>query len=100
MSRPFTYNDENFTVIGNVLFIHVFLNNAKANEPIVEIPNEIGKRCIQKSALGFLQPSVYNSNGYMFNGIIIHKDNKYYLASSTDINTRYYATAFLFLKDI
>lgn len=23
MSRPFSYNDENFTVIGNMLFIHV-----------------------------------------------------------------------------
>lgn len=23
MSRPFSYNDENFTVIGNILFVHV-----------------------------------------------------------------------------
>lgn len=23
MSRPFSYNDENFTVIGNMLFIHI-----------------------------------------------------------------------------
>lgn len=22
MSRPFSYNDENFTVIGNLLFVH------------------------------------------------------------------------------
>lgn len=91
---------KNFTVIGNVLFIHVFLNYAKANEPIVEIPNEIGKRCIQKSASGFLQLLSFDGNGYIFNGIIIYKDDKYYLASSTDINSRYYATAFLFLKDI
>ena len=23
MSRPFSYNDENFTVIGNILFVHI-----------------------------------------------------------------------------
>lgn len=23
MSRPFSYNDDNFTVIGNVLFCHI-----------------------------------------------------------------------------
>lgn len=23
MSRPFSYNDENFTVIGNLLFCHI-----------------------------------------------------------------------------
>lgn len=30
MSRPFSYNDENFTVIGNTLFIHVFLQRIKS----------------------------------------------------------------------
>ncbi len=27
MSRPFTYNDENFTVIGNILFLHVMISD-------------------------------------------------------------------------
>lgn len=26
MSRPFTYNDENFTVMGNILFVHYQLS--------------------------------------------------------------------------
>ena len=26
MSRPFSYNDQNFTVIGNMLFIHIHDN--------------------------------------------------------------------------
>lgn len=26
MSRPFSYNDKNFTVIGNMLFIHIHYN--------------------------------------------------------------------------
>ena len=42
MSRPFSYNDENFTVIGNVLFVHIIDNKArKALEPVVEIPPAI-----------------------------------------------------------
>lgn len=27
MSRPFSYNDENFTVIGNILFCHIMVTN-------------------------------------------------------------------------
>lgn len=39
MSRPFSYNDENFTVIGNVLFIHIRVNKEiSINDNIVEIP--------------------------------------------------------------
>lgn len=101
MSRPFSYNDENFTVIGNVLFIHIYVSNVKANERIMEIPYEIGKRCIQRSAQGFLQAAgLYKSYGYLFSGIITYENGKYYLSTSSDIKAVYYATAFLFLKDI
>lgn len=42
MSRPFSYSDENFTVIGNVLFCHIKIKKAvMKTEPIVEIPPEI-----------------------------------------------------------
>lgn len=42
MSRPFSYSDENFTVIGNVLFCHIRIKKAiLKTEPIVEIPPEI-----------------------------------------------------------
>lgn len=42
MSRPFSYNDENFTVIGNLLFVHILDSKAhKAGEPIIEIPPAI-----------------------------------------------------------
>lgn len=74
MSRPFSYNDENFTVIGNVLFIHVFVEKIKALEKIVEIPYEIGRRLLQKTAMGFLQIyDYYGSIGYTFVGTIIMK---------------------------
>ena len=47
MSRPFSYNDENFTVIGNLLFVH-FASNKKydAKEPVLEVPYEIYSRLI------------------------------------------------------
>lgn len=45
MSRPFSYNDENFTVIGNLLFCHFHINSPlKANNHIVALPPEIYKR--------------------------------------------------------
>ena len=45
MSRPFSYNDENFTVIGNVLFVHIIDNKARKQfEPVVEVPPAIYKR--------------------------------------------------------
>ena len=54
MSRPFSYNDENFTVIGNVVFVHVLVNQTEALQKIVEIPYEIGRRLLYKTAMGFL----------------------------------------------
>ena len=101
MSRPFSYNDENFTVIGNVLFIHVIVNKVEPLQPIVEIPYEIGRRLLFKTAMGFLQFfDNYGGLGYQFTGTVIHTDDKYYLSTRNSINQKYYATAFLILKDI
>lgn len=46
MSRPFSYNDENFTVIGNMLFIHILIPEGFTEDKdlIVDIPPEINKR--------------------------------------------------------
>lgn len=45
MSRPFSYNDENFTVIGNMLFMHIFITESVNEGDIaVNIPPEINKR--------------------------------------------------------
>lgn len=42
MSRPFSYNDENFTIIGNVLFFHVLSTGAlTSNKKLIEVPPEI-----------------------------------------------------------
>ena len=101
MSRPFSYNDENFTVIGNVVFVHVLVGQADALQKIVEIPYEIGRRLLYKTAMGFLQiVDNYAGLGYTFVGTVIYEDNKYYLSTRNSINQKYYATAFLILKDI
>lgn len=95
MSRPFSYNDENFTVIGNVVFVHVIVEKIEPLQKIVEIPYEIGRRLLYKTAMGFLQVAdEYGNQGYQFNGTVIYKDNKYYLSTRTALNQRYYATAF------
>lgn len=45
MSRPFSYNDENFTVIGNLLFCHFHCTTPlKTTTHIAAIPPEIYKR--------------------------------------------------------
>lgn len=101
MSRPFSYNDENFTVIGNVVFVHVLVKQTEPLQKIVEIPYEIGRRLLYKTAMGFLQiVNNYGGLGYTFVGTVIHEDNKYYLSTRNSINQEYYATAFLIIKDI
>ena len=50
MSRPFSYNDENFTVIGNLLFIHFRDDNAhNIEEPVLLIPPSIYERMVTNS---------------------------------------------------
>ena len=45
MSRPFSYNDENFTVIGSLLIIHIpFNGKLENNQVICNVPPEIAKR--------------------------------------------------------
>lgn len=101
MSRPFSYNDENFTVIGNVVFVHVLFGQVTALQKIVEIPYEIGRRLLYKTAMGFLQfADKYGNQGYQFNGTVLYEDNKYYLSIRNEIKQTCYATAFLILKDI
>ena len=52
MSRPFSYNDEIFTVIGNILFIHIiFTEKVKANSVVAVIPPEINKRLFTNTIL-------------------------------------------------
>ena len=46
MSRPFSYNDENFTVIGNILFVHADIGGDVyvVGQKLVSIPQAIFTR--------------------------------------------------------
>ena len=102
MSRPFSYNDENFTVIGNVLFFHVKTNGVMNDTNIVEIPPAIYRRLIQRSAFASISRE-FNFNGndsYKLNIYVCEEKGKYYLRSATVINSSFFITAFMFLKDI
>ena len=106
MSRPFSYNDENFTVIGNVLFVHIIDNKArKSEEPVVEIPPAIFERLKTHINVCFGSIIDIDDNESMDGSIFIIEniENKHYLAFVTNIpasnNVRLYWSIY-FLKDI
>jgi hypothetical protein len=52
LSRPFSYNDENFTIIGNVLFFHVLSTGALAgNKNLLKFHQRFLEEWFQESAL-------------------------------------------------
>ena len=61
MSRPFSYNDENFTVIGSLLIIHVAYNgDLNTNDKICNVPPEISKRLKYFGFVGSYNKSPYS----------------------------------------
>lgn len=103
MSRPFSYNDENFTVIGNLLFVHIRdLKAHKVGEPIIEIPPAIISRMVTYGNVAITSSRAYYGGGYT--GIrVVKEDNKYYFALNQNVNetndVRYWLCYYL-LKDI
>lgn len=104
MSRPFSYNDENFTVIGNILFLHVTSKkSAENNSIIVEIPPEIYKRLTIRSIMcnasrPFSNISDYDS--YTLKFYFSEENGKYYLKTVNSMSNIYIITAYAPLKDI
>ena len=105
MSRPFSYNDENFTVIGNVLFCHI-----KVNKPIsqfgriVEIPPAIYDRMVNKANKVYTMSTMDDISDVFDVAVGVTKsssDGKYYLYSNIAINiTGNYLIGYFILKDI
>lgn len=84
-----------------MVFVHVLVGPTEALQKIVEIPYEIGRRLLYKTAMGFLQiVDYYSGLGYMFSGTVIYENDKYYLSTRNSINQKYYVTSILILKDI
>lgn len=103
MSRPFSYNDDNFTVIGNVLYVHFKYDDAaEAGTRLCEIPPAIYDRLLFYTNVG---ASCYPVDGYAAGTVplsAIKYENKFYLTNAVKIsayNNRYIYGTFI-LKDI
>ena len=105
MSRPFSYNDENFTVIGNLLFCHIEIKKAiLKGEPIVEIPPEIFDHMLfrtQKFIKTNPGTGLVSTGPAVDVGVKQLDDGKYVLFSQINIyETGLYLVGFYILKDI
>lgn len=104
MSRPFSYNDENFTVIGNLLFCHIRITKDIPNgNGIVEIPPKIFDRLEHKTNL-LLRVASKLGTAAAADAAMGIKDISgiHYLYSGSDISssTYSYLIGFYLLKDI
>ena len=105
MSRPFSYNDENFTVIGNILFVHFNdIRGREAGEPIIEVPPEIFKRLYGYTNVVSSSLNSQNSESENFPITIVEQNGKHYIAfKNTRYSTSYtyrYHYCYYLLKDI
>ena len=104
MSRPFSYNDENFTVIGNILFCHIFVKKDIENDgKVVEIPPEIFNRLYQSSVLASLVRVIDNAlyrDSYTRHMYLNVENDKYYFNTQELANGGFMFIAYLPLKDI
>ena len=106
MSRPFSYNDENFTVIGNVLFVHIIDNKArKKYEPVVEVPPAIFERLKTNTNTCLISYRDFGYNDLTPVSIVSIRviKHKYYLifksdTPASDVDRLYWSI--YFLKDI
>lgn len=103
MSRPFSYNDENFTVIDNVLFVHFkYEESAEIGTRLIEIPPAISDRLLFFSNMFTVTYDKKNSNSGQTIMTIINYNGKNYLtnrANITGASGKYFFGIFM-LKDI
>ena len=105
MSRPFSYNDENMSVIGNVLFCHVKLTNKFYGEEtdIIEVPPAIYERLMFYGSWMFV---VGGGADFTLVGDvtthIVSDNGKYYLRTMNPFNVPPYEhlIGYYLLKDI
>ena len=105
MSRPFSYDDENFTVIGNVLFCHILVEKTLyVDRYIIEIPPEIYKRLLYKSCvftcLGTIDDEIVTQ--FVNVGVSVNPNSrKYYLYTGSVVSdVGNYLIGYYILKDI
>ena len=103
MSRPFSHNDENFTVIGNVLYVHFKYEDAtKAGTRLIEIPPAICDRLLFFSNVCHAVYHDINASAGTLILTVTKYNNKCYFTNKGDIDLgvgRYIYGIFM-LKDI
>lgn len=104
MSRPFSYNDENFTVIGNMLFAHIKVTkNVEPGKNFIEIPAGIVNRLVYHSNIFYkLWSGLSSANADTVSGGIRESGGRYYIviSSAIDPSTTNYLSTYYWLKDI
>ena len=104
MSRPFSYNDENFTVIGNILFVHIKITeDIRAGGNVIEIPPEIFNRLAYHSNIFYtVWSGLGNASSMTLSCGMRNVNGRYYIVSGKDIkaSTSSYLTTYYLLKDI
>ena len=104
MSRPFSYNDENFTVIGNLLFCHIQITkDIPIGGSVVEIPPKIFDRLEYNTNL-MLRATAKLGVTTIANASVGMKDisgiHYLYSCSGIDSSAYSYLIGFYLLKDI
>ena len=103
MSRPFSYNDENFTVIGNILFVHFECAvNAPEGSRLIEIPPAISDRLLLYTSFCFVSYAIKNTNSHSIILTVIDYEGKSYLSNKLNLEASpgRHICGFFFLKDI
>lgn len=93
MSRPFSYNDENFTVIGNILFVHVNVigDDYKIGQTLCSIPQAIFTRMTTCNQKAIISSKLTNTSGYSI-GVTCTEDGNF--ITRTDISFSYHLPRF------
>ena len=104
MSRPFSYNDENFSVIGNLLFIHFRDDNKRSEyEPVLQIPPSIYERMVTNSFTLLSQLVGNRQASRPTMGTTIENNGKHFIAfleKRTETTVPRYYIGFSQMKDI
>ena len=105
MSRPFSYSDENFTVIGNMLFCHIKITKpVLKGEPLAEIPPAIFARMLfitQAFYQVFVDLQGERKSYYTIESYVKLDGKKYFLFSKDDATVvGSYVIGYYILKDI
>ena len=104
MSRPFSYNDENFTTIGNLLVIHFRDDHSRqVGEPVLEVPPSIYERMVTKSFMVAAQTDGESSPMMRKSYIFENSKGKHFISfyeSTSKSNFPRYYIGFTHMKDI